>query len=160
MEFPEMVRLMARAPLSCELLLVTTALPNTEVNVAKRLIPTRAMENRIFIAYCNYPCLKRVADNELCGHTCIAGPDGNFVGGPCKPSEEKLLVRNIRWTKKQYEVLCDTPYLHDRRPDFYRSQGLCQRGKDKKERPPKKRKAAVDGGLAGLVKKRPAAASV
>jgi len=129
-EYPEMVRILACAPRRVELLLVPTALPYTEPNAAIRIVPARAMENRIFIAYCNYPCLSRVDGEYFCGHTCVAGPDAEFVAGPCDWGEERLLVCNIGWTAHLRWLANETPYLRDRRPDFYRSQGHCQAGRD------------------------------
>ena len=48
-----MVRILALQ--KAELILVPTALPYTEPNVSIRIIPAMAMQNRLFIAYCNLP---------------------------------------------------------------------------------------------------------
>lgn len=125
-EYPEMVRLLACAPRSVELLLVPTALPYTEPNTATKIVPARAMENRIFVAYCNYPCISRVDGEYFCGHSCVAGPDGELLAGPCDWAEERLLFCNAGWTDHVRWLAQETPYLQDRRPDFYRSQGHCQ----------------------------------
>lgn len=129
-EYPEMVRILACAPHNVELLLVPTALPYTEPNAALKIVPARAMENRIFIAYCNYPCVPRVDGEYFCGHTCFAGPDGEIWAGPCDWAEEKLLVCDLGWSDHLRWLAQETPYLRDRRPDFYRSQGHCQVGRD------------------------------
>lgn len=125
-EYPEMVRILACEPHRAELVLVPTALPYTEPNAATKIVPARAMENRIFIAYCNYPCVQRVDGEYFCGNSCIAGPDAEFVAGPFGWEEEKLLLGNIGWTEHLRWLAEETPYLRDRRPDFYRSQGHCQ----------------------------------
>lgn len=129
-EYPEMVRILACRPRQVDLLLVPTALPYTEPNAATRIVPARAMENRIFVAYCNYPCVPRVDQEYFGGHSCVAGPDAEFVAGPLDWSEERLLVCEVGWSDHLRWLAKETPYLRDRRPDFYRSQGLCQRGSD------------------------------
>uniref|UniRef100_A0A7S4WEH1 CN hydrolase domain-containing protein n=1 Tax=Alexandrium monilatum TaxID=311494 RepID=A0A7S4WEH1_9DINO len=135
-EYPEMVRILACAPRHVELILVPTALPYTEPNTSRRIVPASAMQNRIFIAYCNYPCLPRVDREYFCGHSCVAGPDGEFCAGPMDWAEERLLFCSIGWTPHLRWLAHETPYLSDRRPDFYASQGHCQRGLDAPEPAP------------------------
>merc|ERR1711972_1092570 len=117
-------------PHSVQLLLVPTALPYTEPNAAKKIVPARAMENRIFVAYCNYPCISRVDGEYFCGHSCVAGPDAEIWAGPLDWAEERLLQCDVGWTEHLKWLGHETPYLNDRRPDFYRFQGHCQLGKD------------------------------
>jgi len=121
---------MACAPRSAELLLVPTALPYTEPNAATRIVPARAMENRMFVAYCNYPCVLRVDREYFCGHSNVSGPDAEFLAGPCDWAHEGLLFCSVGWDENLRWLADETPYLRDRRPDFYRSQGLCQAGRD------------------------------
>ena len=85
-EYPEMVRILALQKV--ELILVPTALPYTEPNVSTKIIPATAMQNRLFIAYCNLPCLPRVSGEYFAGHSCVAGPDGNHWAGPMGWSDE------------------------------------------------------------------------
>lgn len=121
-EFPEMARALACPPRSAELLLVPTGLPYTEPNAATRIVPARAMENRIFVAYCNYPCVPRVDWEYFCGHSCVAGPDAEFLAGPCDWAEERLLLCAAGWTDRLTWLASETPYLRDRRPGFYQRQ--------------------------------------
>eukprot|EP00929_Paragymnodinium_shiwhaense_P087325 TRINITY_DN47545_c0_g1_i1.p1 TRINITY_DN47545_c0_g1~~TRINITY_DN47545_c0_g1_i1.p1 ORF type:complete len:329 (+),score=39.10 TRINITY_DN47545_c0_g1_i1:79-1065(+) len=146
-EFPEMCQILAKAPLSAELILVPTALPATETAVATKMIPTRALENRIFIAYCNYPSSPRVLGSMFCGHSCVAGPDGEFVAGPQKATKEGLLYADIAWTESQKRLAAETSYFRDRLPAFYASQGLCQTTAESKKRQP------LPSGLQSLAKR-------
>lgn len=71
-EFPEAVRACALA--GAELVCVPTALGAEWLHVSQRTVPTRAMENGLFIAYANWPGV----ENGLAyaGSSCIVGPDG------------------------------------------------------------------------------------
>lgn len=129
-EFPEMVRILALQ--KAELILVPTALPYTEPNVSIRIIPATAMQNRLFIAYCNLPCLPRVNGDYFCGHSCVAGPDGNHWAGPMGWRDEALLHSFITWNEDLAYLARETPYLCDRKPEFYASQGFCQPSVDQK----------------------------
>ncbi|CAE7522032.1 unnamed protein product [Symbiodinium pilosum] len=129
-EYPEMVRILALQ--KAELILVPTALPYTEPNVSLKIIPATAMQNRLFVAYCNLPCLPRVCGEYFAGHSCVAGPDGNHWAGPMGWSDEGLLHCKVGWTKQLAYLTQETPYLCDRKPEFYASQGLCQPAVDKK----------------------------
>ena len=79
-EYPEMVRIVALQ--KAELILVPTALPYTEPNVSTKIIPATAMQNRLFIAYCNLPCLRRVSGEYFAGHSCVAGLMATTGPGP------------------------------------------------------------------------------
>jgi predicted amidohydrolase len=127
-EFPEMVRVLALPPKNVQLLLVPTAMPYTEPNSAIKMVPARAMENRIFIAYCNYPCLPRVDGEYFCGHSNIVAPNADFSAGPCDWAFDGLLFGKIGWNDTLTWLATETPYLSDRRAQFYASQGLCQAG--------------------------------
>jgi len=74
-EFPELVR---RASLDgAHLLIVPTALAPKWRVVPETVIPARAYENGIFVAYCNY-----AGDDEagpFCGQSLVAGPDGRAI---------------------------------------------------------------------------------
>ena len=113
-KFPEAVR--AHALAGTELLLVPTALMRPYDVVATTLVPARAYENGIHIAYANR-CGPE-GDYDFAGLSCLAGPDGAVRAragyGP------ELLVADA-----DPEVLraarAETPYLTDRRPELYRS---------------------------------------
>ena len=71
-EFPELVRGLALA--GSELLLVPTALAERWHRVATQLVPTRAYENGIFVAYANYAA---APGSGMAGLSCVCGPDGS-----------------------------------------------------------------------------------
>jgi predicted amidohydrolase len=71
-EFPEAVRALALA--GAELIAVPTALMEPYCRVAQLVVPTRAYENQVFVAYANRCGYE--ADLNYCGLSCIVGPDG------------------------------------------------------------------------------------
>lgn len=76
-EFPENVRRLARA--GAEAVLVPTALPASDhaALIARKIIPVRAFENQIFVAYVNhYGADERYKYAGLSG---IAAPDGSML---------------------------------------------------------------------------------
>ena len=105
-EFPETARLAAIK--GAELLLVPTALSDQWDWVAKKMIPTRAHENGIFLAYANH-CGKENKTSYL-GSSFITGPDGkdlarlkNKPGIICA----KLILAKIKIAQRRL------PYLKD-----------------------------------------------
>jgi predicted amidohydrolase len=111
-EFPEAVRALALA--GADLIAVPTALIQPFEIVARTLVPARAFENQVYVAYAGL-CGSE-AGLGYCGLSCIAGPDGKDLAragtGPA------LLLADIdpaaipRGRKAN-------PYLFDRRPDLY-----------------------------------------
>jgi predicted amidohydrolase len=71
-EFPENVRAAARA--GAELILVPTALWERVPIVARMVVPVRAYENGVFVAYANY-CGFNAGETYL-GESVICAPDG------------------------------------------------------------------------------------
>jgi predicted amidohydrolase len=71
-EFPEMARLAAE--LGAELLIVPTALGTKWRIVSDSLIPVRAYENGVFVAYCNFASESQ--PQQFTGLSTICGPDG------------------------------------------------------------------------------------
>ncbi|MFD0742312.1 nitrilase-related carbon-nitrogen hydrolase [Phytohabitans flavus] len=111
-EFPELVR--AHALRGTDLLLVPSALARPWEFVAETLVPARAFESQLYIAYVNW-----VGSDGLdayCGLTRVAGPDGRVRTAPAIGPD--LLLADVR-----REVLDEareaTPYLADRRPELY-----------------------------------------
>lgn len=88
-EFPEPARALARA--GVDLLAVPTSLMTPADTVALHVVPTRARENQIFVAYANR--LGREAGLDYVGRSCIAGPDGGDLARA--GVEEELLVAEI-----------------------------------------------------------------
>lgn len=117
-EFPEWVRAAALA--GAELLIVPTALVASPTNrrVAEQLVPTRAMENQLFIVYADLAG----SDGVLCyeGHSMVASPDGDFLAragqGEC------LLVVDLE-PGRFSDHAAELPYFADRRPALYGSVG-------------------------------------
>ena len=76
-EFPEAVR--ACAARGAHLVVAPTALKKEWAFVARSMIPTRAFENRFFVAYANY--CGREGAFEYLGESCFAGPTGGVIAG-------------------------------------------------------------------------------
>lgn len=107
-EFPEVVRGLALA--GAQAVLVPTALDDEAV--ARVLVPARAMENRVAIAYANH------VGPGFCGASVIVGPDGRELARAGAEAEE-LLVADVGVTDlERARGLGD--YLADRRPETYR----------------------------------------
>ncbi len=90
-EFPENVRRLARA--GAQAVLVPTALPASDhaLLIAQKMIPVRAFENQIFVAYVNHcGADERFAYAGLSG---IAAPDGNLLAKAGAQKEALLLAR-------------------------------------------------------------------
>ncbi|MFF5425114.1 MULTISPECIES: carbon-nitrogen hydrolase family protein [unclassified Streptomyces] len=113
-EFPENVR--AQALAGTDLLLVPTALMHPAEIVPESVIPVRAFENQLYIAYANRTGPE--GDFEFVGLSTLAGPDGtararagrgeDLVFGDVDPD---FLAASRK----------DNPYLRDRRPGLYGS---------------------------------------
>jgi predicted amidohydrolase len=114
-EFPEAVRALALA--GAELVAAPTALMAPYDLVAGTLVPARAAENQVFVAYAN----RTGAEGDLAyiGQSCIVGPDGADLARAGR-AEERLLIANLDPAaitgarSMQY-------YLGDRRPELYAS---------------------------------------
>jgi predicted amidohydrolase len=106
-EFPEVVRGLALA--GAQALLVPTALDDDAV--ARILVPARAMENRVAIAYANH------VGPGFCGASVIAGPDGRELARAGAEAEELLVADVTAEDLARARGLGD--YLADRRPETY-----------------------------------------
>jgi predicted amidohydrolase len=115
-EFPEAVRVHALA--GTELLAVPTALMRPYEIVPQTLVPARAYENGIHIAYVNR-CGPE-GQWDFAGLSCLAGPDG-MVRARAGTGHE-LLVADVD-PEVTRAARAETPYLTDRRPELYRSLG-------------------------------------
>lgn len=71
-EFPEAVRACAAA--GAQLVLVPTALGKSWPVVAQRVVPARAFENGVFVAYANHA--GQEGGTDFLGESCIIAPDG------------------------------------------------------------------------------------
>ncbi|MPY78055.1 MAG: carbon-nitrogen hydrolase [Actinophytocola sp.] len=112
-EFPEMVR--AHALAETELLLVPTALMTPYEVVADTLVPARAYESQLYLAYANHTGRER----ELCycGRSCVVAPTGQVLARA--GARDELLLADI-----DVDLLrasrAENTHLADRRPELYR----------------------------------------
>lgn len=110
-EFPENVRRLALA--GADLVAVPTALPaspDAEM-IARRVIPVRAFENQIFVAYANHT--GRDARFAYAGLSHVAAPDGSTLA-KASSTEAGLIIADIR--PEEYErSRAANPYLRDLR---------------------------------------------
>jgi len=111
-EFPEPVRALALA--GAELVAVPTALVQPFDIVARTLVPARAFENQVVVAYAGL-CGEE-GDLGYCGLSCVIGPDGRELiragrrpGLFCTEIDPGALAASRRLN----------PYLTDRRPGLY-----------------------------------------
>lgn len=111
-EFPEAVRHHALA--GADLLLVPTALGIEGIATATTLVPARALENHLHIAYANHCGVE--AGLTYAGSSCIAGPEGMLIAAA---STETLLMADLE-KQAQTRARDAAPYLTDRRPGLYR----------------------------------------
>ncbi|MFE9402868.1 carbon-nitrogen hydrolase family protein [Streptomyces sp. NPDC006530] len=113
-EFPENVR--AHALAGTDLLLVPTAQMHPFQFVAESLVPVRAFENQLYVAYVNRTGPE--GEFEFVGLSCLAGPDGAARARAGRGTE--LVVGDV-----DPEFLAasraNNPYLRDRRPGLYAS---------------------------------------
>lgn len=105
-EFPELVRAGARA--GATVFAVPTALVTRWPVVADKMIPTRALENGVYIAYTNYAGREEAFD--YLGSSCIVGPDGEDVARAGTGEELVLATVNPERVRSTRTAL---PYLED-----------------------------------------------
>lgn len=112
-EFPELARSLALA--GARLILVPTASMLPYDGVPLRMVPARAEENGVFIAYANYCGNEREFD--YAGLSCIVGPDGlDMVRAGANPD---MLIADL--DPRAVDVVRGAINYHvDRRPSLYR----------------------------------------
>ncbi|MCF2869466.1 carbon-nitrogen hydrolase family protein [Octadecabacter sp. G9-8] len=111
-EFPELVRTYARA--GADVVLVPTANMQPYIGVATRVVPTRAEENEIYVAYANRVGVEGAF--EYCGLSCVTGPDGIDIARA--GSGEEMIFADIS-KDKITRVRKSLSHLKDRRSDLY-----------------------------------------
>ncbi|MFH8632140.1 carbon-nitrogen hydrolase family protein [Streptomyces lydicus] len=113
-EFPENVR--AHALAGTDLLLVPTAQMHPFQFVAESLVPVRAFENQMYVAYVNRTGPE--GEFEFVGLSTLAGPDG--VARARAGRGEELVSADVdpAFLAASRE---NNPYLRDRRPGLYAS---------------------------------------
>lgn len=111
-EFPEAVR--AHALAGTDLLLVPTALMRPYGFVAETIVPARAWENQLYIAYANR-CGPE-SGQVFAGLSTLAPPDG---AEPARAGEEPELLLTEVDPALLAASRAQNPYLRDRRPALY-----------------------------------------
>ncbi|WP_020558209.1 carbon-nitrogen hydrolase family protein [Thiofilum flexile] len=112
-EFPEVAR--SYALQGVELLLVPTANMHPFDLVCRHIIPTRAAENTLYIAYANY--VGREDPFEYCGQSCICDPSGQVLARANSDAEILLLAELDKATLQTARE--SLTYLTDRRSHLY-----------------------------------------
>jgi 5-aminopentanamidase len=111
-EFPEAVRSLVLA--GAELVLVPTALTDEYGTVPSLLVPARAVENQVYVAYCNHAGIEN--GMRFLGRSCLIAPDGQPV--VAAGAGDALIVGEIS-RSAQGEIAKIYPYRTDRRPELY-----------------------------------------
>ncbi|MER5735809.1 MULTISPECIES: carbon-nitrogen hydrolase family protein [unclassified Streptomyces] len=113
-EFPENVR--AQALAGTDLLLVPTALMHPAEIVPLSVVPVRAFESQMYIAYANRAGAE--GDFEFVGLSVLAGPDGTARARAGRG--EDLVLGDVD-PEALAASRAENPYLRDRRPGLYGS---------------------------------------
>ncbi len=111
-EFPESCRQLGLA--GADLILTPTGLMQPWREVAEKVVPVRAYENQLFIAYCNY-CGDE-GDISYEGRSCIAGPDGTDLA---RAGQAPAMLTATLERKAITDARAALPYYRDRRPELY-----------------------------------------
>ena len=87
------------------------------VGVPKRIVPARAEENEIYIAYANRVGVE--GSFEYCGLSCVIGPDGVDIARAGEAFQDEMIFAEI--SKEELKnVRKSISHLNDRRSDLYR----------------------------------------
>ncbi|NLU73267.1 carbon-nitrogen hydrolase family protein [Streptomyces sp. HNM0575] len=111
-EFPETVR--AHALAGTELLVVPTALMRPYDVVAETLVPARAWESQLYVAYADRT--GREGEFDFAGLSCLAAPDGSV---PLRAGRDAALLLGDADTGLLHKSRAQNGYLADRRPGLY-----------------------------------------
>ncbi|MGW2422586.1 carbon-nitrogen hydrolase family protein [Streptomyces sp. NPDC001709] len=113
-EFPENVR--AHALAGTDLLVVPTAQMHPFQFVAESMIPVRAWENQMYVAYVNR--VGQEGEFEFVGLSVLAGPDGVARARAGRAEQLVFADADPAFLAASREA---NPYLQDRRPGLYGS---------------------------------------
>ncbi|MEV7343723.1 carbon-nitrogen hydrolase family protein [Streptomyces sp. NPDC093544] len=113
-EFPENVR--AHALAGTDLLLVPTAQMHPFQFVAESVVPVRAFENQMYVAYVNRT--GQEGEFDFVGLSTLAGPDGVARARAGRGEQLVLADADPTFLAASREA---NPYLKDRRPGLYGS---------------------------------------
>jgi predicted amidohydrolase len=111
-EFPETVRALALA--GADLVAVPTALMRPYEVVTRTLVPARAYENQVYVAYANRCGTE--GEFTYCGESCVVAPDGTELARA--GDHEDLLFADIDQARHR-AARDDNTHLRDRRPELY-----------------------------------------
>lgn len=111
-EFPELARALALA--GAEAILAPTANMAPFESVATRLVPARAEENAVYLAYANYA--GREGDFEYFGLSCVCGPAGADLARAGRG--EEMIFADLDKAALAAARTAAT-HLADRRPELY-----------------------------------------
>lgn len=111
-EFPENARSLALQ--GADLILVPTALSTEFATVPDILVPARAYENQLYIAYCNHAGIEN--GMHFLGRSVLAGMDGQPLAKA--GVSDALLVAQISQPARMAAAAAN-PFLNDRRAELY-----------------------------------------
>jgi predicted amidohydrolase len=111
-EFPEVAR--HAAINNTDVILVPTANMEPFTGVSQRIVPARAEENTLYIAYANYVGKEKAF--SYCGLSCVCLPTGKYTTASAQQSA--VLVADLSRSSLQ-QARQDITYLTDRRSDLY-----------------------------------------
>lgn len=111
-EFPENVRNLALE--GADLVVVPTALMQPFDVVARTLVPARAYENQVYLAYVNRCGTE--ADFDYCGLSCVVGPEGGDLARAGR--DEELIFADLDLDALETSRRINS-HLKHRRPDLY-----------------------------------------
>lgn len=112
-EFPEVARALALR--GADAILVPTANPVPFDTVATRLVPARAEENAVCVAYANYVGME--GGVTYGGLSCICGPDGADLGRAGPDAPDLIFATLSRGALDAART--GLRHREDRRPDLY-----------------------------------------
>jgi predicted amidohydrolase len=112
-EFPEAVRALANA--GAQLIAVPTALMKPYCRIAETVVPARAYESQVFVAYVNR--IGTEGNLTYCGLSSITGPDGHTLLRK-RADEEGVFFTNVKISAIK-TIREENPILTDRRPELY-----------------------------------------
>jgi predicted amidohydrolase len=114
-EFPEAVRALVLA--GANLIAVPTALMNPYCRIAETVVPTRAYESQVYVAYVNR-CGSE-GNLKYCGRSCIVGPDGEDIARA--GLTEGIFIAEVT-PEAIPAVKAQNPMLLDLRPELYNAR--------------------------------------
>jgi len=111
-EYPEAVRSVAL--LGADVVLVPTALTHEYSVVPDYIVPARAVENQVFVAYCNHAGVEN--GMRFLGGSLLADIDGKAIAAA--GAGDALIIGEISQARRLAAAKC-FPYRADRRPELY-----------------------------------------